>query len=136
MGPNFSIKFDTTDVRRMERNGKRLTKDLRRAVNEVLTMIFNESQILVPVDTGALKASGKLILSSPGSTRFDSTITYGSDGSDGRPPVTYAVEVHEDLQAHHTEPTQAKFLEVPADRYSSYLKKKIGMTVRAVMEKK
>jgi len=81
---------------------------LQEVIDEVAQAIFDESQALVPVDTGALKSSGKIV---SGSTDdYDSPNAYIEYGSD---TVDYAVEVHENLQTPHQDPTQAKYLEVP-----------------------
>lgn len=87
------------------------------AVHEVLgeaakaaaDVVLEESQRLVPVDTGALAASGKV-------TREDgpsAVISYGqSDGAgrDGRDTADYAIPVHERMDVSHPI-GQAKFLE-------------------------
>lgn len=81
----------------------------RKTLDVVGTMVFDLSQTLVPVDTGALKLSGRK--SSPRKVRaqdaFYSTISYGG-GS-----VDYAATVHERLDYYHEPPTSAKYLERP-----------------------
>lgn len=75
---------------------------------EVLQPIFDESQVLVPKDTGALKDSGylEIVSNSRGDQRVE--MGYGKNGS-----PDYAVYVHEMVQIPHRPPTQAKFLEKP-----------------------
>ncbi len=76
------------------------------AVEAALQPIFDRSQELVPKKTGALKNSGFLKVSPglKGSARGE--VGYGKAGV---PP--YAAIVHEDLDAQHASPTQAKYLE-------------------------
>ena len=75
------------------------------AIREAAEQIFHRSQVLVPVDTGALKQSGFIdVHSKPGSV--EAVIGYGEGGE---PP--YAILVHEILDKHHDAPTGAKFLE-------------------------
>lgn len=65
------------------------------------------SQPQVPVHTGALKATGRVEpMGSMGSGEFSVGIVYGSG------EVDYAVQVHEDLEAHHPQ-GKAKYLEDP-----------------------
>jgi hypothetical protein len=59
----------------------------------------------VPVDTGALKASGRVEPASEG-LMIASVIAYGGD------EVDYALIVHEDLEAHHPN-GKAKYVEGP-----------------------
>ena len=64
----------------------------------IVTQIFELSQMWCPVETGALKASGKIIENSLG--------TYSIKYS-----TPYAVHVHEILGNRHEYPTRAKWLE-------------------------
>ncbi len=72
-----------------------------------LKPIFDVSQDLVPVDKGNLKKSGFL---ETGTFRGNpvAVIGYGR----GNNPE-YTIFVHEDLDASHKSPTQAKFLQQP-----------------------
>lgn len=64
----------------------------------LVTEIFELSQLWCPVDTGALRASGKIVANSLG--------TYSIKYS-----TSYAVHVHEILENRHESPTRAKWLE-------------------------
>lgn len=66
--------------------------------------VFREAQRLVPIDTGNLKGSGSIRKEGSG-FQTDAIISYGAN---------YAIFVHENLEAQHAAPTQAKFLEQPA----------------------
>ena len=77
------------------------------AIFEEATNIFNKSQVLVPVDTGALRGSGGV-----------SAPIYSADGVAvdvfyGGPAASYALIVHEIQGNYHNPPTQAKYLEKP-----------------------
>jgi hypothetical protein len=76
------------------------------AIEFGLKPIFEESQRLVPVDTGKLKVSG-FVETRKTSTGAVAAIGYGRFGKPG-----YAAFVHERLDIAHRAPTQAKFLEV------------------------
>jgi hypothetical protein len=68
-------------------------------VNRQLEIIFKQSQIYVPVDTGVLSASGRIVYATASEPR--GRIEY---------PVFYAVYVHERF-ANHAPPTTWKYLE-------------------------
>jgi hypothetical protein len=68
--------------------------------------IYEVSQRLVPVDLGALKASGFVSLPDIQGDWIEITIGYGG------PAAPYAFYVHEDLEAFHDD-GQAKYLEIP-----------------------
>lgn len=67
--------------------------------------LLRASQAIVPVKTGNLRSSGRVQSSGSG---FDTITEVGYYG------VSYAVKVHEDLEAYHAPGKQAKFLEQPA----------------------
>jgi hypothetical protein len=82
------------------------------------TAILNESKELVPVDTAALKDSGRVELPNVSPDGISVEITYGGAAA------PYALFVHEDMTMDHSpsKPTavtgrprrgQAKFLEIP-----------------------
>jgi hypothetical protein len=79
--------------------------------------IMAQSKELVPVDTGALRASGYVEL--PVIDGLGASVELGYGGPASRPnPKTgeetdvYAIIVHEDLEAHHKVGI-AKYLEIP-----------------------
>lgn len=79
------------------------------ALHEIGRWVFKESQQLVPVDKGVLKASGGLNFVGKG---FDAlaVINYG---------VYYAIYVHEDVGKYHPN-GQAKFVENPLRRAQAF----------------
>lgn len=66
-----------------------------------------ESQKIVPVDTGNLRASATTRKVSGSGFSTDVVVAYGQGAE-------YAVYVHEDLNAHHAPGKQAKYLEEPS----------------------
>ncbi len=74
-------------------------KGVRSGLPEALSLLRERSQELVPVRTGALRASCRVSAGDTGGT-----VSYDTP---------YAVQVHEDMTAHHPS-GQAKFLEQPA----------------------
>lgn len=92
--------------------------------------VFDRSQELVPVDTGALKASG-FIETRETASGVEVFVGYGRFG---RP--FYAGFVHERLDLRHAPPTQAKFLEAAINekiddfsrRVALYMKRNVGLS--------
>ncbi len=112
---------------------RKIVKDIEEATPDAvihgLQPIFDESQRLVPVKTGDLKASGYLEERSSGKTvRVEVGYARG-----GKP--TYAGAVHERLDVAHDAPTQAKFLEHAVDKHidevgpriAEFIGKRVGL---------
>lgn len=102
---------------------------------EAGTKIMAESQILVPVETGTLKRSGTV--EEPVIDGDSATVTLGYgygeqiNPNSGEPATGYAVFVHENLEARHSPPTQAKFLEQPAAAFAGELAPTIEAAIKA-----
>lgn len=75
-------------------------------VKEVGENILEESQFLVPVDTGALQASGDLNEKGSGK-KYTVTVSYDTD---------YATYVHEIMHTFHPV-GQAKYLRIPFKKH-------------------
>lgn len=71
-------------------------------------IILKKAQGYVPIDTGALKASGRVEVTGSGKGAR-SKVIFG-----GTRETYYALYVHENLEAQHAYPTCAKFLEKAA----------------------
>jgi hypothetical protein len=109
---------------------------LKQAVFGTATAVLNESKKLVPVDTEALKSSGRVENMKISSSEVSVEITYGG------PAAKYAFIVHEDMSANHspsllTQVTkrprrgQAKYLEIPVMAWKGkFVKSLIGRYVR------
>ena len=74
---------------------------------EEAQLVFRDSQRLVPVDTGALRASGQIIPPRKKGTKWEVVIGYGGAAK------SYALEQHENLRYRHKEGKSAKYLETP-----------------------
>lgn len=107
----------------LEKNLTKIIEQIREATPEALEYavqpIFDESQNLVPVKTGDLKASG-FVESKRSGRRIRVNIGYGKAGK-----PSYGVYVHEMIDVHHEPPTQAKFLEEAVNRHFSSVEPRI-----------
>lgn len=93
-----------------------------------LEPIMQESQRLVPVDTGDLKRSGFLTIDR---TTTGPRVSIGY-GRYGRPH--YAAMVHERLDFRHAPPTQAKFLEQPIHDRIDDFRRRVELYMRRLTE--
>ena len=82
-------------------------KAVAQAIYEEAQVIFAKSQILVPVDTSALRGSGDVSAIQGSGQGVYVDIFYGG------PAAPYALYVHEIIGNYHKAPTQAKYLEQP-----------------------
>lgn len=82
-------------------------KAVAQAIYEEAQVIFAKSQILVPVDTSALRGSGDVSAIQGSGRNVYVDIYYGG------PAAPYALYVHEIIGNYHKTPTQAKYLEQP-----------------------
>ena len=92
--------------RELKRRGGAAQKALARALFLEGEQIMGKSKRLVPVDTGALRASGHVQLPVIRGKKVTVVLGYGGAAA------PYAVFVHE-KQARHNPPTQWKYLEQP-----------------------
>jgi hypothetical protein len=86
--------------------------------------IMTEAKRRTPVATGALRASGQVVTDGP--TRV--VLAFGNAAA------TYAVFVHEDLQARHMN-GEAKFLERPLLEAARDMDKRLAAEVRREVER-
>jgi len=84
--------------------------------------IFQDSQMMVPVDTGHLRASGYL-RKVPAAGRKQARVEMGYDAD-------YAMVVHEDMSKSHQGTTQAKFLEQPVQKHKGKMQERIAYYLR------
>ena len=104
-----------------------MTNILEKVVYEEANVIFNESQKIVPVDTGALKTSGFVHAPRRENNRVFVRVTYGGSAAH------YALYVHENLYARHTAPTQAKYLETPLYRQLPVIIRNLTIRINHMM---
>lgn len=88
-----------------------IARGARQAVERALARegeaIMAEAKVLCPVDTGALRSTGRVWRAEWFGNTAIVMLTFGGYG------VNYTEPVHERLDVRHTPPTQAKFLEAP-----------------------
>ena len=129
MGQDIRIWVDLKDIRKFPEKARQIDKLLQRTFDEVMEKVYNESQVLVPVKTGALKRSGKVVKRPIGASGMpESSVTYGN-GS-----VDYAIVVHEDLQVTHADPTRAKYLEIPLVENEKLLLHLVSVRLQKLLE--
>jgi hypothetical protein len=128
------------DVFRITMEGQRAAAQTVRAIGDrayarfvtnledVMADIFAETQVLVPVETGALKRSGRVVREAVTADGVVLSIAYG--GPSEPRYVDYAVYVHERLDVRHAPPTQAKFIEVPMLRYATVMEARLAAGIR------
>lgn len=104
-----------------------------RGVRQLANQAFKISQVLVPVETGALKASGRVDSKRVGAYTYRSSILYG--GASYPRFVDYAVYVHEILDHKHAPPTQAKFVETAYHMAKAAAGQTIKMYVSGALRK-
>lgn len=101
-----------------------------RAIYEEAQIIFAESQRLVPVRTGALRASGQVFPPKVSGNDIEVEMGYGGAAA------PYAIYVHERLDLSHDAPTSAKFLETPvlqaADKIASRIADRVDATLKGL----
>ena len=128
MARNVGLNFRVTGVENVLRNLNVIEKGTKRVIGKTL---FEESEKvmteiktvpIVPVDTGALAATGHVEL--PVETATGVTVELGFGG----PAVEYAAVQHERLDYHHPV-GQAKYLEDPV---RNNLRNFTARTIRAL----
>jgi hypothetical protein len=108
--------------------GEKSTTAMEVGLFTVANEIFNKSQKLVPVDTGALRGSGSLKRLKQRFVGSTMLISYGG------PAAPYALKVHEDVNMRHAPPTQAKYLEEPYMEAKNGIKAKVEAAVAAALK--
>jgi hypothetical protein len=105
---------------KLKKYSERQMEILRQEMHLAGLLIQRESQIICPVDTGALRNSARTttVLKKG---QYETTVTYST---------TYAIFVHERLDLAHRPPTQAKFLE------TAYLQNKDAVVARIALKLK
>lgn len=107
--------------------GPKTIATLGQALYREGAIIFEESQDEVPLDTGNLRASGKLGLPKVEGKDVVVEISYGGAAAD------YAVIVHEDLEMNFRNGKKAKYLEDPLKRRIKGMDGRLLLAVRKAM---
>lgn len=103
----FTLEGDLELKAMLEAAREKSPLAVAQAIYEEANLIFARSQVLVPVDTTALRGSGGVSAPQKGTTGYFVDIFYGGPAAD------YAMYVHEIIGNYHKPPTQAKYLEQP-----------------------
>jgi hypothetical protein len=96
-------------------------------LNEEAQIIFRDSQRLVPVKTGVLRASGQIVPPRKKGNNYEVVIGYGGSAS------SYALEQHENLLYRHKEGKSAKYLEVPAQQRAAKMPQMIANRLKRII---
>lgn len=123
-GLGFAVRLSPSLQKLLDGGADPIVNELSERFQEKLveqgTEIVREAKMLCPVETGNLRASGRVELLSAGVTSFGVNLSFGGeagsgnvDGESNAADVDYAVIVHEDMTMRHPNGGQAKFLEQP-----------------------
>lgn len=107
--------------------GQQATIATARALYTEANKVFFDSQAQVPIDTGALRASG--IVTKPYVVGTTATVQISYGGA----AAPYAVIVHEDLEANHTV-GKAKYLEDPLSQAIPTIANSVAKSVEALLK--
>lgn len=117
----------------VQQGGDKALKAIEQGLYLEAQMAFNESQTLVPIDTGILRSSGHITSPKTTPESVEITIAYGG------PANSYAFIVHERIYApsgkkvYHRPPTRAKYLEVPVKRRSRGMSKRLSLYIKRAL---
>ncbi len=114
-------------TQRLMRYRDRGPKAMAAALFQIGEQIMGDAKELVPVDTGALRASGVVWTPTVTPERMEVGLSFGG------PAAPYALVQHEDLTFFHDD-GQAKFLEVPFRAHVSGLGDAIAKAVQKAAE--
>jgi hypothetical protein len=103
-------------MRRLPSTWKKFEDAGGRSLYNIARGILSEAKKLVPIDTGDLQRSGKIIPIMLASGTKTYVVMFS---------MPYAMKVHEDLSAFHRV-GQAKYLEVPFRMASSTIKRQLA----------
>lgn len=90
-------------LKAMKAKDKAVGTNIAAGLKKCAEILLAASQKLVPVDTEALKKSGRVVVKGVG-LGATATVEYGG------PEAPYAYVVHERLDLKHAPPTQARYL--------------------------
>ncbi len=95
-------------IRNLKKVDAQIARGVARGLKRGGLLLLRESKKIVPVDIGHLKGSGETRNIGGSGFKTDIIVVYGSD-------VSYAVYVHEDLEAAHGEAFNRKYRKQIAD---------------------
>lgn len=126
----ISVKINGLDklTNTLTRFGDNASKVLSETMLEEAHAIMANSQLIVPVDTGALRSSGAVKDPVIEGKKITVTMFYGG------PSAPYALFVHEIGAYKHAPPTQYKFLEVPTMQRLPVIAKNIKIRLENILK--
>ena len=107
---------------KLQRVRERLPQRVAAAVYQEASIEMTESKQRVPVDTGTLRASGRVSEPEVTADRVKVLLSFGGAAEE------YALIVHEDLEAFHVV-GQAKYLSSVLDESAPYLAERVAARV-------
>ncbi len=126
--PKQTIEVDSKELAKiLVRGGALAGMALSAALYKEAATIFEESQDEVPLDTGNLRASGKLGLPQVQGNELVVEISYGGAAAD------YALVVHEDMERNYRNGKKSKYLEDPAKRRLEGMSGRLLKSVKKAM---
>ncbi len=131
----MGFKMNTSSARKKWKLAEKNFEDaFEDAANAHIEVVFAQTQIRVPKETGRLAETGRVEHNSSGRRHVSNSIWYGEPG-EGEGIVDYAAAVHEILSASHNPPTGAKFVEVPLIQSASVAKVLLEVAARRAKKK-
>lgn len=128
----MGMKMNTAKTRKkIARTIDEFPDFIERATKSHVDEVFKETQARVPVETGALLATGRIVKNSSSKNHFSFSIWYGEPGNKG---IDYAAAVHEILKHAHGSPRQAKYVEQPLLESIPAAKKTLSAAAKAGKE--
>jgi len=91
-------------IKAMRQRAKDDTVKIADGLEKAAKMVYTRAQKYVPVDTGALRESGRVETNNKAGLAAESYVSYGGEAA------PYALWVHENLEATHAPPTCARWL--------------------------
>ena len=120
MGTEIKLEGMEKLQRLLIAGGRDAVKAVGRGIYNEALEAFDASQEVVPVDTGVLRASGMVSQPQWSGDDVSVEISYGGNAS------SYALVVHEDLEAHHASGKEAKYLEKPVAQQVDGMGERLG----------
>jgi len=126
--PKETIEVDAKELAKLlVRGGALAGQALSAALYKEAATIFEQSQDQVPIDTGNLRASGRLGLPKVDGNELVVEIMYGGAAAD------YALVVHEDMERNYRNGKKSKYLEDPAKARLEGMSRRLLNSVKKAM---
>ena len=131
------VTFDITGIQAVQQRLQQMAAEVLPlmgiALHQEAEAILEASQPLVPVETGALRASGQVDDVTISGQEVSTAVRYGGPGEGfERVPSTYAIYVHERQNVHHPV-GMAKFLQIPAFAATAGMAQRLADAIRIAL---